>query len=88
MSTLTAKRTEQVGAQSVRFTGDTLHVRLDDNREISLPLADVPWLKWLAKASPRQRANWKLEPGGYAIYWEDLDDGIEVCHLLASQPIA
>jgi hypothetical protein len=42
----------------------------------------------MAGASPpRQRANWKLEPGGYAIYWEDLDDGIEVCHLLDLQPI-
>ena len=48
----------------------------------------VPWLKWLAQATPKQRAKWKLEPGGYAIYWEDLDDGIEVCHLLDSQPIA
>jgi len=35
----------------------------------------------------RQRANWSLEPGGYAIYWPDLDDGIEVCHLLDMQPL-
>jgi hypothetical protein len=47
----------------------------------------VPWLKWLAKATPKQRANWTIEPGGFAIYWSDLDDGIEVCHLLDSMPL-
>ncbi len=88
MKTLTAKTTEQVYAKGVRFTSGKLHVRLDDGREISLPLAEVRWLKWLAKATSRQRANWLLEPGGYAIYWPDLGDGIEVCHLLDTQPIA
>ena len=75
-------------AKGVRFTNGTLHVRLNDGREVSLPLAEVPWLKWLTKATPKQRANWSLEPGGYAIYWPDLDDGIEVCRLLDTQPIA
>ena len=84
---MTAKTTDQVRARNVRFTAGTLHVRLDDGREISLPLVGVPWLKWLTKATPKQRANWSLEPGGYAIYWPDLDDGIEVCHLLNPQPL-
>ena len=88
MSTLSAKTTERVHAEGVRFSNGALRVRLDDGREISLPLAEVPWLKWLTKATPKQRANWSLEPGGFAIYWPDLDDGIEVCHLLDTQPIA
>ena len=88
MSTLNARETEHVRAKRVRFTGDVLRVQLSDGREISLPLAEVPWLKWLAKATSKQRSNWSLEPGGFAIYWEDLDDGIEVCHLLDAQPIA
>ena len=88
MSTLTAKTGSQVRAKDVRFAGSVLRVELSDGREIRLRLSDVPWLKWLAKATPRQRANWSLEPGGYAIYWNDLDDGIEVCHLLDMQPIA
>ena len=88
MNTLTAKTTDQVHARKVRFTTGTLHVQLDDGREISLPLAGVPWLKWLTKATPKQRANWSLEPGGYAIYWPDLDDGIEVCNLWNPQPMA
>jgi hypothetical protein len=88
MNTLVDKTTEQVRAKSARVTANTLQVCLDDGREVSLPLNEVPWLKWLAKATPKQRANWSLEPGGYAIYWPDLDDGIEVCHLLDVQPIA
>ena len=87
MNTLTAKTTVQVRAEGVRFTGGVLHVRLDDGREISLPLNEVPWLKWLAKATGKQRANWSVEPGGFAIYWPDLDDGIEVGHLLDSAPL-
>ncbi len=88
MNTLTAKTTEQVRAGSVRFTGNLIHVHLDDGREVSLPFNEVPWLKWLAKATPKQRANWTIEPGGFAIYWPDLDDGVEVCHLLDSAPLA
>ena len=88
MNTLTVKSTERVRAESIRFTSGTIHVRLDDGREISLPFNEVPWLKWLAKATPKQRTNWTIEPGGFAIYWPDLDDGVEVCHLLESTPLA
>ena len=76
-----------VRAKSVRFTTGMLRVGLDDGREINLRLDEVPWLKWLAKATAKQRANWSVEPGGFAIYWPDLDDGIEVCHLLDSTPL-
>jgi len=72
----------------VRFEENTLHVSLSDGREISMPLDRVEWLTWLAQATPEQRANWSLEPGGFAIYWDDLDDGIEVCHLLTMQSLA
>ena len=87
MSTLTAKNNRQVSAKRVAFAGNVLRVELSDGREMRLPLGEIPWLKWLAKATPKQRSNWSLEPGGYAIYREDLDDGIEVCHLLDGQPI-
>ena len=88
MNTSTAKIAEQVHAESVRFSDSMIHVRLNDGREVSLPFNEVPWLKWLAKATTKQRANWTIEPGGFAIYWPDLDDGIEVCHLLDSMPLA
>jgi hypothetical protein len=79
---------EQVTATNVRFEGNILYISLSDGREMSLPIDRIEWLEWLAKATPEQQANWSLEPGGYAIYWEDLDDGIEVCHILAMEPLA
>ena len=75
----------QVSAHAVRFSGERLLVQLSDGRELAVPFKKIPWLKWLAKATPRQRADWSIEPGGFAIYWNRLDDGIEVCHLLASE---
>jgi len=87
MITLVNNVTEQVAASNVRFEDNTLYVSLSDGREISVPLGRVEWLTWLAQATPEQRANWTLEPGGFAIYWDNLDDGIEVCHLLTMQPL-
>jgi hypothetical protein len=55
-----------------------LYVRLADDREIGLPLSRFPWL---ARATPTQRRKRHIEPRGIAIYWDDLDDGIEVEHL-------
>ncbi|MGD9100132.1 MAG: DUF2442 domain-containing protein [Anaerolineae bacterium] len=79
---------EQVRAIGVRFVDDVLHVALSDKREISVPMEHVPWLEWLVKATPAQRADWSIEPQGFAIYWDELDDGIEICHLLGMQPMA
>ena len=79
--------TEQVSATGVRFVGNILYVALSDGRELSVPLERVAWLRWLVKASPEQRAKWSLEPEGFAIYWEELDDGIEIGRLLAMQPL-
>jgi hypothetical protein len=78
---------EHVGATGVRFAGDVLYMELSDGREIRVPLECVSWLRWLAEATPAQREKWNVEPGGFAIYWEDLDDGIEVVRLLAMQPL-
>ncbi|MCL0030062.1 DUF2442 domain-containing protein [Dehalococcoidia bacterium] len=88
MATLVSKVVEEVGAVDVHFVGNTLCVSLGDGREISVGIDQVDWLDWLAKATPEQRAKWSLEPGGFAIYWEGLDDGIEIRHLLRMQPIA
>ncbi len=88
MITLANRLTEQVGAKAVRFIDNILFVALSDGREVSLPMERVEWLDWLMKASPQQRSKWSIEPGGFAIYWEELDDGIEVRHLLEMQPLA
>jgi hypothetical protein len=90
MSTLakTKKHPATVQATQVRFAGDMLYVSLSDGREVGLSLKRTKWLKWLARATPRQKRRWAIEPLGDAIYWDELDDGIEVYHLLSEQPIA
>jgi hypothetical protein len=88
MIILANKATEQVGATAVRFIDNILLVSLSDGREVSLPIERIEWLNWLVKATPQQRSKWSIEPGGFAIYWDELDDGIEVRHLLGMQPLA
>lgn len=67
----------------VEFAGDSLIVSHDDGREVLVPLDRVSWLTWLRRATPEERAHWTLEPRDFAVYWPDLDDGIEVRHLLS-----
>ena len=78
-------RTSQINnasAVDVKFVQDKVVVELEDRREIGVPLSRFPFLE---KATPEQRGRWSLEPRGFAIYWPDLDDGIEVAHLLSGQ---
>lgn len=82
------KETAQVHAIGIRFSGERLIVELSDGRELVVPYKKITWLKWLAAATPKQRADWSLEPGGHAVYWNQLDDGFEICHLLAMESLA
>ncbi len=88
MSIFPTNLTEVVQATGVQFEGDRLIVRLSGGREVSIPLSKLEWLQWLAKATPEQRGHWSIEPGGFAVYWEELDDGFEITHLLAMQPLS
>ena len=65
-------------AKSVRFADGKLYVLLENGREIGIPIAEFPWL---ARATAAQRRHWHIELRGFAVYWDDLDDGIEVEHL-------
>lgn len=82
MNTSSNNSNADAEAVDVRFTKNMLVLVLNDEREIALPLKKIKWLKWLSDATPRQRANWQIEPHGYAVWWNDLDDGIEVAHAL------
>jgi len=88
MTISTTELCDQVRASSVRFDGTTLCLALSDGRELRVPTERIAWLSWLAKATPEQRARWSIEPGGFAVYWDDLDDGVELCHLLGMQPVS
>jgi hypothetical protein len=82
MSTLVARKvktqTPARAARGVRFAGRMLYVALTDGREIGVPLSSFPWLD---HATTAQRRKWHIEPHGIAVYWDALDDGIEVEHL-------
>jgi hypothetical protein len=81
MSTLDRPVASAVG---VKIIAERLVVELSDGREVSIPLGHIPFLQ---QATPEARANWHLEPRGFAIYWPDLAEGLEVRHLLDPQPL-
>ena len=75
-----------VGIISVRLGNERVSFTLDDGREISLSL-EAKHMDWLKRATPEQRLNWRiLGPDGWAVEWPDLDEGIEVEHLLLRHP--
>ena len=79
MSTLASKPVAD--AVDVSFTDDEIVVTLADARRVSAPLE---WFPRLLRATPTQRANWRLIGGGVGIHWEDIDEDISVRSLLAS----
>jgi hypothetical protein len=78
-------RTITVRIAGVRFMDDRVYFTLTDDREVSLPL-NHKYLRWLKNASPEQRANWKLDQDGWTVLWPDLDEGVEIEHLLLPKP--
>jgi hypothetical protein len=68
-------------AVDVACTDNELIVTLVDGRKVSAPLE---WFPRLLRATPEQRAKWRLIGGGVGIHWQDVDDDISVRSLLAS----
>ena len=79
MSTLASKPIAD--AVDVACTDDELTVTLADGRRVSAPLA---WFPRLLRATPEQRAKWRLIGKGVGIHWDDVDEDISVRTLLAS----
>lgn len=77
MTTLT--KIERVFAADVWFADDKLFVRLEDGREIGVP---INWFPKLRDASDKTRANWRFIAKGQGIHWEELDEDISVAGLL------
>lgn len=66
----------------VAFDNDNIIIRLSDNRSIYLAMSEHEWLRWLLKATPEQRNRWEIVPSGGGVWWEELDEGIELQPLL------
>jgi hypothetical protein len=67
----------------VKFTKDTLSVRLRDGRTIMVPLA---WYPRLLNATASQRKNWQVAGGGYGIHWPEVDEDLSTEGLLRGAP--
>ena len=77
MNTLTINKSSN--ATEVWFKELQMVVRLDDGREIAVP---IDWFPRLRDASEKERNNWRLTGGGEGIHWEAIDVDIQVEGLL------
>lgn len=81
MNILAIERRVQI--QTVKVTEEELILELSDGRTISVPLV---WFPRLWYGTPEERANWRLIGDGEGIHWPDLDEDIEIMHVLAGIP--
>lgn len=81
MTTFVIER--EARARQVEITKDELIVKLEDDRVIIVPLS---WFPRLLYGTPAERNNWRLIGDGEGIHWPELDEDIEVAHLLAGIP--
>lgn len=75
----------RIRARDVQVSEATLTVLLADGRTISVPLE---WYPRLARATPAQRANWRIIGEGDGIHWPDVDEDISTIGLLEGWPSA
>ena len=80
MSTLITER--DVFAESVAFSDDSMTVRLDDGRTLSVPLA---WYPRLLHGTKIEREQFHLIGDGEGIHWPSLDEDVSVEGLLAGK---
>jgi hypothetical protein len=69
--------------EAVYFSRNSLIVDLMDGRTISVPLG---WYPKLQKATPKERANWRVCGEGYGIHWPEVDEDLSVEGLLRGAP--
>lgn len=77
--------TAEIKAESVVVTDESLTVKLNDGRSISVPLA---WYPRLFNGTAKERGNWRLLGNREGIHWPDLDEDISVQGLLLGKPSA
>lgn len=69
--------------RDVRFSAQQLIVDLADGRTIAVPIA---WYPRLMRATPEQRANWRISGSGYGIHWPEIDEDLSSEGLLRGIP--
>ncbi len=81
MTTLVLEKEPVIAKVAVK--SKKLAVDLVDGRSLLIPLK---WYPRLLHGSAKERKNWRLLGGGYAIEWPDLDEHIGIEGLLAGRP--
>lgn len=66
-------------AESIKFEGKELIVRLTNGNFISTPVDKYPRL---ASATDAQRNNYRFIGKGVGIHWEDLDEDLSIAGML------
>lgn len=69
--------------RDVRFEDERMSVDMADGRTITVPLS---WYPRLERATPSERANWRVAGGGFGIHWPDLDEDLSTAGLLRGAP--
>jgi hypothetical protein len=85
--TFPAEPANIVQIADVAFEDETLIIGLTDGRSLHLAMPHYAWLRWLLQATPEQRRQWTIVPSGGGVWWPELDEGIELKHLLDLQPL-
>ncbi|MFW5926370.1 MAG: DUF2442 domain-containing protein [Myxococcota bacterium] len=62
------------------FDDEMLVVRLEDGRELRVP---VGWYPSLRDATTEQRQRWELIGGGAGMHWPELDEDLSIRGMLA-----
>lgn len=65
--------------RDVRVSDDRVTVDLVDGRTITVPIA---WYPRLLRATPAQRAHWRVAGGGFGINWPDIDEDVSTAGML------
>lgn len=73
------RTTEPITADKIEATPECLKIHLP-GRLVSIAWDDCP--PALRAATPPQRCNAKLSPGGYGIHWPDLDEDLSIQGLI------
>lgn len=74
---------QELKAQNVVVTEDSLTVDLTDGRTISVPLA---WYPRLLHGKPLERSNWRFIGKGEGIHWPDLDEDLSIDGIILGRP--
>jgi hypothetical protein len=67
-------------AVDLSFDDEMLVVRLEDGRELRVP---VEWYPSLRDATNEQRRRWEFIGGGVGVHWPELDEDLSIRGMLA-----